>query len=76
MMLSALPSANCDLLDVAQPVGAVDLILDGMGDDDLPVGGGREGIFAAIALEHGGVDVGTACASAVVISRTIAAGRD
>ena len=39
-----------DLFDVAQPVGAVQRVLDGVGDDDLPVRGGGEGILAAVAL--------------------------
>ena len=57
------------LLDVAQPVGAVERVLDGVGHDDLAVGGCREGIFAASALELGGVDV--ASGRSVLISRTI-----
>ena len=32
-------------LDVAQPVGAVERVLDRVGHDDLPVRGGREGVF-------------------------------
>ena len=71
MMLSALPSANSTFSMLRRRSVPSSAVLDRMGDDDLPVRRGGEGVLAAGALELGGVDVGPDPSPSVVISRTI-----